>query len=549
MTDVPKNNPHPVRRRSFNKMALVLGAAPVAGALTEMVPDAKAASSQESTLKFIPNGGLRILDPIWTTSYIVRNFAYMVYDTLFAMDANFEPKPQMVDTYTKSSDGLTYAFTLRDGLTWHDGGPVTAKDCVASLKRWGQRDTMGQGMMQVVTSLAAKDDKTFEMVLSKPYGLVLEALAKTDSTVPFMMPEKLANTSPFKQIQEVNGSGPFKFVKDEFDPGAKAVFVKNEKYVPRKEPASGLAGGKVVYLDRVEWKAFPDTQTAMNALLTGEVDYWQFVPPDQLGQVKGHKNINIEVINTLGNQGWLRPNQLWAPFNNVKARQALLWMTSQKEYMEAAIGSDKYWQQCGAFFVCGTPNATSVGSEPLLTQNFGKAKALLKESGYDGSPIVLLDPTDVFVLHRVAEVTAELLQQIGAKVDVQAMDWSTLTSRRAVKTSPKKGGWNLFPTWGAGVGAASPITNDAVSANCDKAWFGWPCDKETEKLRMQYAYATSPEQRKKIVVELQKRLYSKVIPYINYGQFSLPSGYQNYVEGIIKSAVPVFWNIKMTKKA
>lgn len=549
MTDPTKNNFAPVSRRSFNKLALALGTATMTGALGDIVPVAEAASTQQHVLKFIPNGGLRILDPIWTTSYIVRNFGYMVYDTLFAMDEHFKPQPQMVDTYKKSSDGLTYTFTLRDGLHWHDGTPVTAKDCLASLKRWGQRDSMGQNMMKAVKTLEAKNAKTFEIILSKPYGLVLEALAKTDSNVPFMMPEKLANTSPDKQIQEVNGSGPFKFVKDEFEPGAKAVFKKNDKYVPRNEPPSRLAGGKVVHVERVEWKAFPDTQTAMNALLTGEVDYWESVPPDQAKQVHGHKHVQIEIINTLGNQGWLRPNQLWPPFNNVKARQALLWMTSQKEYMEAALGNDKFWQECGAFFVCGTPNATSVGSKPLLTQNFGKAKSLLKESGYDGQPIVLLDPTDVFVLHRVAEVTAQLLQQIGAKVDIQAMDFSTLVSRRAQKDSPKKGGWNLFPTWGASVGALNPISNVAVAADCGQAWYGWPCDKETEKLRDQYAYATSAKERKKIIIALQKRLYDTVIPYINYGQFTIPSGHWDYVQGVIKSSVPVFWNIKLTKKA
>lgn len=547
MSDSTKKQVIPVTRRGFNKLVLSLGAAGLTGTLGDLIPTAAAAPAKSNVLKFIPNGGLRILDPIWTTSYIVRNFGYMVYDTLFAMDEHFQPQPQMVDTYTKSNDGLTYTFTLRHGLLWHDGGPVTAKDCVASLKRWAQRDSMGQNLFQVVKTLEAKDAKTFQLVLSKPYGLVLQALAKTDSNVPFMMPEKLASTSPDKQIQEVNGSGPFKFVKEAFEPGAKAVFVKNDKYVPRREPPSRLAGGKVVHVERVEWIDFPDTQTAMNALITGEVDYWESVPPDQTKELHGHPDIKIDIINTLGNQGWLRPNQLWAPFNNVKARRALLWMTSQKEYMEAALGNDRFWQQCGAFFVCGTPNATSVGSKPLLTQNLGKAKTLLKESGYDGHPIVLLDPTDVFVLHRVAEVTAQLLQQIGAKVDIQAMDFSTLVSRRAQKTSPQKGGWNLFPTWGASVGALNPISNVAVAADCKKAWYGWPCDKQTEKLRNEYAYATTEQARKKIIVALQKRLYDEVIPYINYGQFTIPSGHWNYVKGIIKSSVPVFWNIHMAK--
>ncbi len=241
-----------------------------------------AAAQQPKTLRVVMHSDLKILDPIWTTAFIVRNHGYMIYDTLFALDGNLQIKPQMVDTWTVSPDKLTWTFTLRDGLEWHDGKPVTAEDCVASIKRWGAKDSMGQKLMGVVADLSAPDAKTIKMVLKEPYGLVLESLGKSSSNAPYMMPKSVASTDPNTQITDSTGSGPFIFKKDEWRAGEKAVYVKNTKYKPRNEPASGLAGGKVAKVDRVEWLTLPDTQTQVNALINGEVDLVEIVPPDLL---------------------------------------------------------------------------------------------------------------------------------------------------------------------------------------------------------------------------------------------------------------------------
>ena len=526
-------------RRNFNR-------AIVAGAGAAMLPGAvrRALGAAKKTLKFIPQADLKNIDPIWTTAYITRNHGYLVYDTLFSMDDKLQVRPQMVDHHEVSKDGLTYTFVLRDGLKWHDGTPVVAKDCVASIARWGKRDAEGQKMMPVVAGMTAKDAKTFQLVFQRPYGLVLQSLGKIDSNVPFMMPERLAQTDPFKQVPEVIGSGPFKFIKSEWVPGAKVVYEKNEAYVPRNEPPSGLAGGKVVHVDRVEWQYIPDTQTAMNALNSGEVDYWEQVTAELVPLLQKNKDVTVAVLDPIGNQGWLRPNHLFPPFNNEKARQALLHMVDQKQYMEAAIGEGPYWRSCPAWFFCGTPNGTDVGAVPVK-QDLALARKLLKESGYKGEPIVVMDPTDLAILHRVTLVTAQLLREIGGNVQVQAMDWSTLTSRRAKQDPPDKGGWNIFHTYAAGVGNDDPVANAGVGANCEKAWFGWPCDKKDEELRSAYAFATDPKKQKEIVVELQKYL-SEFVPYVNYGQFFIPTGFRNNIKGIIKSPIPVFWNIEKT---
>ena len=496
------------------------------------------------TLKIIPHADLKNTDPIWTTAYITRNHGYMIYDTLFSLDANLQPQPQMVETWNVSDDKLTYTFTLRPGLQWHDGAPVQAADCVASIKRWGKRDGMGQKLMDFTDSLDVVDARTFTLKLKEPYGLVLQSLGKLSSNVPFMMPERLANTDAFTQITESVGSGPFKFVKDEWIPGSKVVYVRNPDYRPREEPPSFAAGGKNVKLDRVEWLYIPDPATAQAALVAGEVDYYERPPTDLLPLMENNADIKIAIIDPLGTQGVLRPNHLHPPFNHKKARQALLWMVNQEDYLRAIVGAEQYWDTCTAYFMCGTPLETDAGAEALAQQDLEKAKQLMQEAGYKGEPIILMDPTDIPVLHGASLVTAQLLRKIGVNVQVQAMDWSTLTSRRAEKKPPAEGGWHLFHTYGTGADMASPINNITMSGGCEeKAWFGWPCDARLEKLRDDWARATEPAAQKDIAVEIQRVAYD-IVPYVNYGQWFLPTAYRSHLKGVIVSPVPFFWNIE-----
>jgi len=204
----------------------------------------------------------------------------MVWDTLYGSDDKLQPQRQMVESEEVSSDGLTWTFRLRSGLKFHDGEPVLAKDVAASLNRWAARDLMGQMLKAMQQELTAIDDRTVKWVLKKPYPKMLLALGKVSTQVAFIMPERIAQTDPFKQITEYIGSGPMRFVKDEWVPGAKAVFEKFSDYVPRQEPASWLAGGKRMMVDRIEWIVMPDPATAAAALQNGEVDWWETPIPD-----------------------------------------------------------------------------------------------------------------------------------------------------------------------------------------------------------------------------------------------------------------------------
>src|SRR6516165_10569937 len=372
------------------------------------------------TITAVMHSDLRIIDPGFTTAYITRDHGYMVYDTLLATDANFKVQPQMAD-WTVSDDKLTYTFTLRDGLKWHDGTAVMAEDCVASLKRWGKVDSMGQKLMEFTASLEASDAKTITLKLKERYGLVLESIAKVSSYVPFMMPKRLAQTPPDQQIKEQIGSGPFKFVQSEFQPGVKAVYEKNKEYVPRKEPPSWTAGGKVAKVDRVEWITMPDAQTAVNALQSGDIDFLEITPWDMLPALTANKELKVATLNKLGYQSIGRMNFLYPPFDNVRVRQAALMAINQKDFMDAMVGNDQYYILCGAIFICGSPLDTAQGSDTIVKgSGMAEAKKLLAQSGYDGTPVLLMAPTDVVTLKTQPIVMAQLLRQAGFKVDVQA---------------------------------------------------------------------------------------------------------------------------------
>jgi peptide/nickel transport system substrate-binding protein len=501
------------------------------------------AANAQTTLKAVLHSDLKIVDPIWTTAYITRNHGYMIYDTLFAMDEKGEIKPQMVDKFEVSADKLTYTFTLRDGLAWHDGAPVTAEDCVASIKRWSAKDSLGQKVMSFVDTLTVQNPKTFTIKLKEQTGLLIFALGKPSSNVPFMMPKRVAETDPNTQISDFTGSGPFVFKREEWKPGDKAVYVKFDKYKPRSEPASGLAGGKVVKVDRVEWLAISDHQQAVNALLAGELDYIEAPPHDLLPLMKSDRNVKLVDWNPLGNQYTFRPNHLHKPFDNPKVRQALWYAFNQKDFLQAVIGDETYYKTCKAMFVCGTAMATDAGMSGLLESNFQKARELLKEAGYDGTPVVLMHSTDLVVLNNLAPVAKSLMERAGFKVDMQSMDWQTVVARRAKKDPPNAGGWNAFLTSWVSADILNPVMAGFVNAGCDKAMFGWPCDAEIEKLRDQYARETDPAKQKEIAAAVQRR-NTEFTTHLFLGQWYQPAAVRRNVEGIPIAPVPVFWNVE-----
>jgi len=511
----------------------------VAAALALATP-----ASAETVLKVSLHSDLKIVDPIWTTALISAHYGNMVYDTLFSVDDKLQPKPQMVDKWTVSPDKLTWTFTLRDGLEWHDGKPVTGEDCVASIRRWAAKDSMGQKLMSVVSELGAPDARTIRMVLKEPYGLVLDSLAKPSANIPFMMPKRVADTDPNTQITDYTGSGPFIFSKDEWKPGEKAVFLKNTKYKPRSEPANGLAGGKVVKVDRVEWITIPDQQTQVSALLNGEIDMVENVPPDLLPLLQKERNVKVMVVNKAGRQYSLRFNVLHKPFDNPKIREAVLYALDQKPVLEANVGNADYYTPCKSVFPCGSPLATTKGWDDKLSGNAARARELLKEAGYDGTPLVLLHQTDIAGHNQLATVAKPQLEAAGFKIDLQAMDWQTLVARRARKDPLASGGWSAyFTSWGS-PDVMNPVSAAFINASCDKATFGWSCDAEIEKLRDAFAKETDPGKQKEIAEQVSLRLSGGYPTFVPLGQFTVPTAIRSNVTGLLAVPELALWNVE-----
>jgi len=520
-----------------------------AGALAAGLPSAKraAAASDTGTLRAVMQGDLRVFDPIWTTANITAYYGVMVYDTLFATDEQFRPQPQMVGKQDLSDDKRTYTFELRDGLGWQDGTPVAAADCVASLHRWMARNGGGQVMQQFINDISAKDDKTLVISLKEPFSLVPDLLASQITPLCFMMREKDAETDPFQQVSTRIGSGPFLFNEKDTRPGSRYVFDKWTKYVPRQEPPDGLAGGKVVRLEQVIWDNIADEQTATAALQSGEIDFYELPPIDLLPQLQSDPNIKIDVLNKTGNVGIARLNCLHPPFASVDARQAMLYLLNQADFLKATFGNPKYYRTCPSYFGCGTPMQTDANTDWFKHGiDLDKAKQLFQQAGYNGEPVIVLDATNIAFMNNSAQLIAGQLQKIGVQAQLATSDWGGVVTRRAVMDPDDKGGWDVFITWGSAYAFSNPIALNALAMNGKQGWYGWPSDPDYEKLRMQWATATDDATRNAIAQKLAVLGWNNV-PEVILGQWVSPAAMRKNVGGFIgvPEIIP-FWNVTKT---
>jgi peptide/nickel transport system substrate-binding protein len=495
------------------------------------------------TINFTPHADLASLDPVWTTADITRNFSLAVYDTLYGYDADFHVQPQMVEGALVDNDGKQWDLTLRDGLAFHDGTPVLARDCVASLLRWMKRDPIGQTIAARMDALEAPDDKTLVFRLNKPFASLPYALAKTQPT-PVIMPERLANTDPFKQIPEAIGSGPFRFEPKEYVAGNLAVFSKFDRYKPRDEPASFAAGGYRVLVDRVEWRIIPDSATAANALAAGEVDWLDAPLPDLLPMLRKASGVVVGPIDIYGTFGGLRPNQLQGPTGNEGVRRAMLAAIDQVEVMTAVMGDEKslYHAPVG-FFLPGTPSANDAGMDAVRKRHStDEIKAMLKQAGYGGERVVLMHPTDQTFYDAMSSVVASSLRKVGINLDEQSLDWGTVVQRRTSKEPLDKGGWSLFPYGAPAAEYRDPIFATNLRGNGKDAWFGWPSDDKVEAMRTAWMNSNDDAERKRLDAEIQARAF-ETVPFIPLGQYLPPSAWRSNLNGLLKGAVPVFWNV------
>jgi peptide/nickel transport system substrate-binding protein len=519
-----------------------------ASAATLALPSVGRAQKQQ-VLKFIAQSDLAILDPIWTTAYVTRNHGYMVFDTLYGQTGQkdgFKATPQMLAGHVVDDDGKTWKLTLRDGLMFHDGERVLARDCVASIKRWGARDAFGQALMARTDELSAPDDKTILFRLKQPFALLPDALCHGASNMCAMMPQRIAETDPFKAFTEVVGSGPFKFNANERVQGSLFVYDKFDKYKPREDgEVSFTAGPKIVHFDRVEWHVQPDQATKAAAMQAGEMDWWENPSADLLPVLR-KANIQTPITDHTGAPYLLRPNHLYPPFDKPAVRRALMGAIDQKEFMTAMMGEEtSLWSAPCGFFPPISPLASDAGMAALTgKRDYAAVKKALETAGYQGEKVVLMGATDQPTNYPLAEVAADMLKRVGMNVDYQATDWGTVVQRRALTKPPADGGWNLFCTGFSGLDFFTPASHLPLRGNGKGAWFGWPTDAKSEALRDAWFNAPDLAAQKKIGAEIQLQAFDNV-PYYPLGLAQLPTAFRQEITGVPEGFV-IFWNVRRT---
>jgi peptide/nickel transport system substrate-binding protein len=500
--------------------------------------------TRSRTLRVIPQANLTALDPIWTTASVTTGHGYAVFDTLYSLDSKLQPQPQMAEGHEVSADQLTWLIKLRPGLKFHDGEPVLARDCAASLSRWSKRDSFGQIMARFVESWETADDRTIRIRLNKPFAPLLDAIAKPASMVAFMMPERLAKTDPMTQVTEMVGSGPMRFLKDEFDAGNRVAYARNEAYVPRDEPASFMAGGKRVHFDRIEWRIIPDAATAAAALQSGEVDWWEFTLPDLNPLLKRTRDVTVKQIDELGFISILRFNCLTAPFNNTKLRHAILGALDQADYMRAVNGDNVEWSRCASMFPCGARYATEIGANLLNTpRDLAKTREAIKAAGYNGEKIVIINPADFPSIAPLGDVTADLLKKLGMNVELQSMDWGTLGQRRTMKNPSDQGGWNIFHTWTTSVSIYNPGLNYYLRGQGNAGWFGWFENAKIESLTDDWTRANTDAEKQAVFDAIQTEAWAQA-PFVPLGQYFPTTAYRSNIVDRIAATNCIPWNVR-----
>jgi peptide/nickel transport system substrate-binding protein len=496
-------------------------------------------------LRFIPQADLTILDPVFSSVYVTRNHGYMVFDTLYGQDSAYRAQPQMVEGATTEQDGRLWRLRLREGLLFHDNTPVLARDCVASIRRWGRRDAFGQTLMLMTDELSAPDDRTIQFRLKAPFPMLPEALGKIGINMLPVIPERLAQTDAFKQVTEVIGSGPFRFLADERISGARVAYARFENYRPR---AQGLpdwtAGPKIAHFDRVIWNVIPDAATAAAALQQGEADWWEQPVFDLLPLLRQDPNLQTSLVEVTGNIGLLRMNQLFPPFDNPAIRRALLRAMNQADFMQAVAGDDRgAWRDRIGFFAPGTPMASDAGLAALDgPHDTAAARAEILRAGYAGEKVVVMVPGDYPRISALATVAADLMQRCGLNVEQQEMDWGSVIQRRANKSPVAQGGWSVFITTFTGADMSSPASHLALRGNGTESWFGWPTAPELERLRTAWLTAPDLPTQQRLAAEIQQQAFIDV-PFLPLGQFFQPTTQRKTLTGGLQG-MPLFWNIR-----
>ena len=490
------------------------------------------------TLRWIPQGSVASLDSHVTSAAVTLGYGYNMYDTLVSWDAEGALQPQMLEDWSVEEDGTKFVFTLREGQKFHDGNALTSDDVIASLDRWRQKAAYGPFFNEVLEGFTKIDDMTLTAEFSEPVGIFLQGLGIPTVSYPIVMPSSVAETPVSDIISDHTGSGPFQFV--EWDLGNRIILEKFQDYSPRDEAPSFLAGGKVAYLDKLEMIEVPDQETRVAALVTGEVDFLDIMSLDFYDTLNDDPNVEVE-IGKPGSQPIFYFNKSIPPFdmtpNGQLMRQAIQALTNAEEIMQG-YGPSDLWATCPSMFSCGTFFANEVVPEKYNMNNVELAKQLLDEAGYDGEPLIILDPADFPTIHPIPIVLNEQLKRAGVEVDYRVVDWATeVQIVLSPRGSPASKEWHIAPTWMSSW-AFLPLANGIIT----KDGIGFYESPAMQDLRARFARESDLNELKKIADEMQ-RVYFEEVPYVHLGNFFQLRAMNKSLDGLIPSPVGGFYAV------
>jgi peptide/nickel transport system substrate-binding protein len=528
-----------MRRRSFLLASI--------GGATAVAAPRLARGQDRNVLRFVPQADLAMLDPTVSTPTVTRNHAFLVYDTLYGLDDSYQPQPQMLAGHHVEQDGKLWRLVLRDGLRFHDGEPVRARDVVASIRRWAAVDGFGQALLAVTDELSANGDGEIRFRLKRPFPKLPDALGKIQPRVLAIMPERLALMDPNKPVPEIIGSGPFRFLAAEQVAGSRFAYARFDGYVPREDGPVGLTSGpKRAMIDRVEWHIIPDAATAAAALQSGEVDWWEQPDPDLLGMLRKARNVAVELKDHGGSVPLLAMNCLQPPFNNPAIRRAVLSAIDRRDIMRAVAGTDRSgWNERIGIFTPGSPLANDAGLDRFDgPRDLDAAKRQILAAGYNGEKVVLLSSSDILMNNLSAEVIADVMTKIGLKVDLQVLEWGAVTQRRASRAPVDHGGWSAFTVRFDGVTLLNPAVALIMGGNGLKNWYGWSTSPRLEELCAAWLAASDLAAEQAVARDIQSQFWQDA-PDFPLGQVLLPYAYSRRLSGIL-DGFPKFYNVTKT---
>ncbi len=523
-----------MHRRTF----LATGAAAISS-------PAFAQTDRQRVLRFVPYADLSVFDPLWTTADITRDHGYLIYDTLYGTDGELQPAPQLAEGHLWEQDGRACTITLREGITFHDGEAIRARDCVASLRRWMAVAPMGQTIDAQLDALESLDDRRLRFRLKRPFPLLIKVLGQSFAPVPFIMPERVAATSPRDQITNLTGSGPFRFRRDEYQLGSLVAYERFAAYRPTPHAGRGLtAGPKQVHFDRVEWRSIPDASTVAAALQRNEIDWFGQPPPESIELLRRFRTIEISRMELLPAVCVMRLNHLHSPFDDKRIRQALLPAINQADFVMAAAGTEpENFAIDAGFFPPGSPMASDAGLEPLKgPRDLAKAQRLLREAGYKGEKVRLLGNTTTSGTGALAQVTADLLPRIGFDFEPMLLDSASVVQRRRSMEPVERGGWSVSCWAFPGLWFENPATHILIRGNGRDAWFGWPTAPRLEELRDAWLEAPNLSAQRRIAREIQIVAMDE-LPCIPLGAIYRSTATSRTLRDRV-TGFPIFWNLR-----